>query len=428
MNVDRTAVASTIPAVATDVEDRKALEALFIDDPDFAHLDDRVDRFNVFEAIGIVRRELRHSDFLTFLFSPEETHGLGDFFLRRFLQTVVRGAPQGYALPFTALDIDLWNLATIEVRREWRNIDILVLLPDYKRAVLIENKIDSWEHSDQLARYHAIVMEEFPGWQILPLFLTPDGEPSSDERYLPITYAVIYDLIHTILDANSASLGADVRVLLDHYADILRRHVMSESEIAALCRSLYQKHRRALDLIFENRPDQQAAIRDLLEGLIGATTSLALDHSSKSYIRFAPKEWDVPTLTAGQGWTRSGRILLFEFQNDEAACKLKLIIGPGPVDSRQRLVEMAKRAAHPFKPSFKKTSDKYSTVLNHTFLSTDAYDNTTYEELETKIRELWDHFLADDLPKVLDTVRAEKWIWNDRGADISSHIEAGPTS
>ena len=90
---------------------------------------------------------------------------------------------------------------------------------------------------------------------------------------------------------------------------------MSDSEIAELCRRIYQKHRRALDLIFEHRPDRQAEIRDFVEQLIGETPRLILDRSSKTEIRFLPEEWDVPALRQGAGWRSTVRMLLFAVIN-----------------------------------------------------------------------------------------------------------------
>jgi LysR family transcriptional regulator, glycine cleavage system transcriptional activator len=53
-------------------------------------------RLNIFEATGIHRQEIRHSNFLAFLLRPQESHGLGDAFLKRLLQK---------ALDNTSLDL-----------------------------------------------------------------------------------------------------------------------------------------------------------------------------------------------------------------------------------------------------------------------------------------------------------------------------------
>ena len=39
-----------------------------------------LDQFNIFEAMGAVHVEVRHSEFLSFLLDPYQNHGLGDTF------------------------------------------------------------------------------------------------------------------------------------------------------------------------------------------------------------------------------------------------------------------------------------------------------------------------------------------------------------
>ena len=63
-------------------QDLEALEALVVDNPDLERLEALLDEFNIFEAIGAVRVELRHSDFLAFLLNPTQNHGLGDAFVK----------------------------------------------------------------------------------------------------------------------------------------------------------------------------------------------------------------------------------------------------------------------------------------------------------------------------------------------------------
>ena len=48
-------------------QDRRALEAFLVGNRDLERLEALLDRFNAFEAMGVVRQELRHSDFLAFL-------------------------------------------------------------------------------------------------------------------------------------------------------------------------------------------------------------------------------------------------------------------------------------------------------------------------------------------------------------------------
>ena len=53
---------------------QSALEQLSVDE-DFRQLESQFAEFNIFEAIGVVHQELRHSDFLAFLLNPRQNHG-----------------------------------------------------------------------------------------------------------------------------------------------------------------------------------------------------------------------------------------------------------------------------------------------------------------------------------------------------------------
>src|SRR5215212_6607283 len=94
--VDATQVLSTLQAseVSIDLEtvDRQALDAFVVENADLEALEGLSEQFNIFEAIGVVRQELRHSDFLAFLLDPRQNHRLGDAFVRRLLQKILIAA------------------------------------------------------------------------------------------------------------------------------------------------------------------------------------------------------------------------------------------------------------------------------------------------------------------------------------------------
>jgi len=122
------------------------------------------------------------------------------------------------------------------------------------------------------------------------------------------------------------------------------------------------------------------------------------------------KEWDVPILRQGQGWTRSGRILLFEFGNDPQNFKLYLIIGPGPAETRQRLFDMASQQ-HPLKPAFKTLGKSYSTIFVRSFSSPSLYEDAPSEQIQEDIEKKWAQFRDHDLPAILSALKEQKWIW-----------------
>ena len=61
-----------------------ALERFVVDNDELLVLEEQIGRFNIFDALRIVDREVKHSDFLAWLLDPNESHGQGGLFLRRF--------------------------------------------------------------------------------------------------------------------------------------------------------------------------------------------------------------------------------------------------------------------------------------------------------------------------------------------------------
>lgn len=389
--------------------DGKALEALVVDNPDLERLEALLDQFNIFEAIGAVRQELRHSDFLAFLLNPSGAHGLGDAFAKRLLQRVLASLPSAIA-PISPIDLDVWNLDELVVLREWQSIDILLLDETHQIAVIVENKIGSNEHSDQLARYWQVTAHHYPSWRIIGLYLTPDGDAPSLETYLPVDYGIVCMLLEQLVQSRTSTLGADVLTTIRHYTQMLRRHVVAESEIAELCRRIYRKHQRALDLIYEHRPDRQAAIRDMLVDVITQLPGqLTLVTSSKSIIRFAPVQWGaIAPLLTGTGWPPSQHILLFEFVNAVTSLRLRAIIGPGPQATRQQLFDLAMQRQLPFKPSSQTLSPVWSSIYRRTFLTAKDYEASD-EELRAEIDKHWAKFLEDDFPAIVSAVTTAPW-------------------
>ena len=94
---------------------------------------------------------------------------------------------------------------------------------------------------------------------------------------------------------------------------MIERHFMPNNEIATLCRKIYSKHKRAIDLIIEHRPAGGEDIYDKILELIRQNTALDLDGTVGIHsVYFATKEWDaIPGMMTSTGWTKSGRVLLF---------------------------------------------------------------------------------------------------------------------
>jgi len=168
----------------------RELDQLVLDNPELERLEAIVDTFNPFVAMRWTRQEVKHSTFLSWLLNPRETHGLGSYCLRTFLKRIARYSPVSPTTP-SVIEIDSWHLDGAIVTAEWRGVDILVQDDANRFVAVFENKIDSGEHSDQLRRYKTDVEAHFPHHKKLFSYLTIEGDPPTDEGYIPIGYIEI---------------------------------------------------------------------------------------------------------------------------------------------------------------------------------------------------------------------------------------------
>jgi hypothetical protein len=257
-----------------------------------------------------------------------------------------------------------------------------------------------------LDRYLRTVRESYPGWRVLPLYLTPDGDAPSEAAYLPIDYGRVCDAVEATAESRRGVIDPAAHAMMVHYARMLRREVVSDSEIAALCRRIYAKHQRALDLIFAHRPSIQDDLSRLLAVLVEAESDLVLDGATRGSVRFAPRAWETPALKVAEGWTASGLVLLFEFGNRPQQLDLFLYVGPGPGEVRQRIVKVAREHGPPFAVA-KRETPKWTRIFRRTFLRSEDYEEATLDELDPRVRERWTAFLATDLPAITDAMRIE---------------------
>jgi hypothetical protein len=243
------------------------------------------------------------------------------------------------------------------------------------------------------------------------IYLTPQGQPPSHPAYLAVGYSVVCDVLERLLESRRSSMDLGLAVLLEHYNQVLRRRVVGESEIVELCRQIYRKHKTALDLIYEHRPDRQNEIVSLLERLVTEQEGLQLDDVSKTKIKFAVTDWDTRAMVSGGGWASSRRVMLFEFWNYPGSLDLKLLVGPSPDNVRRRLLEMAGAGA-PLKAPRKSTA-VYSTIYSRKWARGNRLEEGDIEDVESKLRRSWEDFLKSDLPRIHSLLRAEGWFWQE---------------
>ncbi len=207
--------------------------------------------FNLFDVLKITNAEIRHSNILAWFFDPNENHGLGDSFIKSFITKIVS---KGVHDRHNVFELLLQNFYSYQVRRELNNMDIVLISPQEKTVVIIENKIWSKESSHQLETYIEKAKVEYKGYKnILYVFLTPDGiEASDSENWVPFSYGEIVEILESV--SMGVHLRDEIVLLVNNYIDMVRRHIMKEKDekLIEICNEIYNTHRAALQLIFEN--------------------------------------------------------------------------------------------------------------------------------------------------------------------------------
>ena len=387
--------------ISLDGRKLAALTNLVIDNLELNRLESILSEFNLFEAIGVIRQELKHSSLLAFLLSPRENHGLGDRFLKRLLSTTFTHTAA--ASPLSALDIDLADLSDVEVRREWRHIDLLIYSPSNRWVIAIENKVDSGEHGNQLERYEEAVESEFSDYDKKAfVFLTKEGDEASRDKWLSLSYSSVADILEIILANHRSSIGNDVSTLIHHYINLIRRHLVSDSEIAQLCRKIYKQHHQALTLIYEHRLDIQLEIADFLKQIIKETEGIEQEDSTKLFIRCVPTVWDAVSLQkmCSAQWTKSKRLVMFEFFNYADRLEFKLTIGPGEIAHKQAVYNAVKGLNISGAINSQLNPDGYSPIFCQDVLTAADYFEEDWQGIQNKISEFWQNFNDKEMPEI----------------------------
>lgn len=405
----------------------EALEALQSDASELERIEGLLDRFNVFEAIGFVTQEIMHSRFLAFLLDPKQNHGLDDLFLKGFLQKV-SGITDGASLSRAFNSADDGNLGQTKVQTEVYTgdgrIDILLLNEVGRWAVIVENKVRTTEHSDQLGKYHRFVKQSHPDLQTVGVYLTPHGaapERTEDrEIYRPLGYTTICGVLDGVLGERGSALSPDVRVAVEHYAGMVRRYIVRDEEVSRLGREIYRKHQRAINRILEDLATASEATRKLVKGLIKETPKLEFgyfdDEGVRDWLVFDHRDWDVPALRVGERYHRAHRLLYFVIYSDfSGQLEVWLELGPGDTATRNRLLDMARRNPSAFAQAPDKT-ESYITLFERPLLRNELLAELPGEGREREIRRRWAAFLEEDLPRIEAALESETWIWESAGA------------
>lgn len=265
-------------------------------------------RINFFSITKMLNLETKHSAFLAWLLSPENEHKLGITVLEKLLcklydyDNIEEKVPAGYKK-----NSDILNLANIngllkgsvkvstEVGTNNRKrMDLYINIPETSTIIVIENKIDSGLHDNQLVEYQDYINNTYSNYNHkIFIFLTKLGNVpyningDYNSSWCILSYSSIRAVIEEVvseLKKGKYSLGInsaypnerqDLIKILEDYIDMIDTNILTTEKVAReKCRELLedQEVRRAFEMLkaYERIPTVEQIneyVREKLGGL-----------------------------------------------------------------------------------------------------------------------------------------------------------------
>lgn len=372
-------------------DDEKVLKDFLLDIECLDPLAEWTSKFNLFDILKITRTEIRHSNILSWLLNPNENHGLGDGILRGFIQYVATTFIEDTDI----FDTLLMDCHDFTIQREWHHIDILAVSMSEKFILCIENKIDSGEHDNQLNRYRKSVEDVYPGYKKMYVFLSPEGvEASEPDYWCSMSYQDVLSIIENV--RKKVKLLPDAELLIDNYVEAIRRDIVGDERLAQICAEIYAKHQKALDLIFENRPDKASDVADIIKAWAKEKTELGeievvLDKCSKSYVRFKTKlmsELLPDDEEENSGWNTKNHYF-YEIRNiDGKEFFIQLSLSSKNISDEQR--DMCNRINEYFPARQQKENWQWRTPFStkHSKVDEELSEDKIIEQLDKRLEEV----------------------------------------
>lgn len=404
------------------------LKELMLDE-DFTSLQNLVnEEVNLMDILRVSHKELQHSNFLAWFFNPIESHNLGDFALKEFIKIYFKenqfqnlGNTTGLSVfDFVQLDFD-----DLEIRREYKNIDLIFLSPKNEFCIVIENKIYSAEKKGQLEKYRKLIESEYPDFKHkIYIYLSLEDQLISEteqDNYVQLNYGHIIKLIEQVVSSQRLKLADKTRFVFEQYLQTLKSMLNKNEEIEKVAQQLYKKYKSAFDLVFKySVPTDSGEIWNKIQNLIQNEKTIRPFQSSKTYIRFQPnylydnlKELKSYGLVSQTDDLTDNWIFLFEFnlRNNQVTFDCKIGVGDQP--EREKLYDIYKKHNSTFTKVVKANGllrPQWHQAFQKQIITQSEYqkyfdnDNVDIEQLiEKRFRELIDK----DLPKLIDCINQE---------------------
>ncbi len=219
---------------------------------------------------GVSKFEIKHSNVLSWILQPKEDAAIDYLPIRNLLKLLQQ--KNEYYDYLNSVDINNALISNVKVTRERYNIDLLITLKinneDY--VIVIENKLESLIHDNQLQVYKDIVLSKYKSYKPLFVFLHPGYRINPEQEqivgslnYISITYQGIYDFI--LSELVEYSNDSETKLIISYYIHCLACYssdgvpvlIVTDNERKCL-KSLFEdaEFNKMLDSLYNNKNNE----------------------------------------------------------------------------------------------------------------------------------------------------------------------------
>ena len=231
-------------------------------------------KFNPFDVLRYSDYEIRHSNVLAWLFQPDETHGVGDAFLRDFT-TAMNEAARSQGIPPIPLPSS-FDLENVRVERELDYVDITLFFKSERVLIAIENKTGerSPEHADQVVHYEETLRKKYSGsYDVIQsvLLTTSPSADASERRFIHVNWDRIHGIVKSIRESARFEFdeGEEVRTFLGHYLEIVENLVVPPATDKDCFKTLLDDYRPVLEKLSKEQEERSGEADEGLPEALG---------------------------------------------------------------------------------------------------------------------------------------------------------------
>lgn len=222
-------------------------------------------RNNIFKILKMEDFEIRHSNFLAWLFDTKSNRIISTKFTKSFLSLIKTHCKtkKEWQCKCEELDNVIKVLKSEEyiVKREDKYKDIMIEFKTSKMVVVIENKLYSKEHSNQLQRYYDEITSDkrFNTYNKFFVFLTLNGDEPIDivdkQIWINISYVDILSTLKELAVRKFNNINNEIAILLKNYIQILEEKTEKTMDRIGEYFKLYENNKDAVNEMITYMPN-----------------------------------------------------------------------------------------------------------------------------------------------------------------------------